>query len=64
MVSGYVLSTEEEPEITCQPGGKWTEAAYSCTKVLCDVPGILQNGFIEGENFEFGSQVILGCNRG
>lgn len=64
MISGYILASEGDPVITCQASGKWTEATYTCTKVQCAYPGELDNGLIEGENYEFGSQIQLRCNRG
>uniref|UniRef100_UPI00358E4E79 sushi, von Willebrand factor type A, EGF and pentraxin domain-containing protein 1-like isoform X2 n=1 Tax=Myxine glutinosa TaxID=7769 RepID=UPI00358E4E79 len=56
---GYRLQGKNK--ITCQPSGQWTSTSPVCGTVMCGAPDPIDNGFVEGSDYTFGSLIIYSC---
>nr|XP_039270425.1 uncharacterized protein LOC120345097 [Styela clava] len=59
---GYTLSGNEN--VTCQSDRTWSPITFLCKKVSCGDPGSPLNGYVEAENFLFGSWAVYRCDKG
>ncbi|KAF6127568.1 sushi, von Willebrand factor type A, EGF and pentraxin domain containing 1 [Phyllostomus discolor] len=47
--------------LTCLERGDWDTDAPSCSAIHCDPPQPIENGFVEGADYSYGSMVIYSC---
>lgn len=47
--------------LTCLERGNWDADAPSCSAIHCDPPQPIENGFVEGADYSYGSMVIYSC---
>ncbi|CAF0950052.1 unnamed protein product [Rotaria sordida] len=59
---GYVGNGTTTSECTFL--GQWTFATLKCTPIDCGSPGILRNGFLSGERFDYPNIIAFFCNDG
>ncbi|XP_032826473.2 sushi, von Willebrand factor type A, EGF and pentraxin domain-containing protein 1-like [Petromyzon marinus] len=56
---GYRL--EGESSVGCVHTGRWSAPFPSCVHITCGPPQPLENGFVEGNEYTFGSLIIYSC---
>ncbi|CAF4216479.1 unnamed protein product [Rotaria socialis] len=61
-LTGYVGTGTTISECTFL--GQWTFSTLKCTPIDCDSPGILRNGFLSGERFDYPNIIAFFCNDG
>ena len=60
--SGYEL--QGNWAITCDETGEWNSEAPHCTRIYCNPPPQIENGFIEGSQYPAGAKIRYHCNEG
>ncbi|CAF4756480.1 unnamed protein product, partial [Rotaria magnacalcarata] len=61
-LTGYVGNGTATSECTFL--GQWTFSTLKCTPIDCGSPGILRNGFLSGERFDYPNMIAFFCNDG
>ncbi|CAF1283345.1 unnamed protein product [Adineta steineri] len=61
-LTGYIGNGTTKSECTFL--GQWTFATLKCTPIDCGSPGILRNGFLSGERFDYPNIIAFFCNDG
>ncbi|CAF1280710.1 unnamed protein product [Adineta steineri] len=61
-LTGYIGNGTTRSECTFL--GQWTFATLKCTPIDCGSPGILRNGFLSGERFDYPNIIAFFCNDG
>ncbi|XP_063750705.1 sushi, von Willebrand factor type A, EGF and pentraxin domain-containing protein 1 isoform X1 [Eleginops maclovinus] len=59
---GFYL--QGEPVLQCQNKGEWSHPLPRCERVSCGAPRPLENGLLQGTDFQAGSSVVYQCNAG
>ncbi|XP_070287020.1 sushi, von Willebrand factor type A, EGF and pentraxin domain-containing protein 1 [Myotis yumanensis] len=47
--------------LTCLETGDWDVDVPSCSAIHCDPPQPIENGFVEGADYSYGSMIIYSC---
>ncbi|UJR30906.1 hypothetical protein I4U23_018416 [Adineta vaga] len=61
-LTGYVGTGTTTSECTFL--GQWTFATLKCTPIDCGSPGVLRDGFLSGERFDYPNIIAFFCNDG
>ena len=61
-ISGYEL--KGHGTLTCMENGLWDKDPPLCEKVLCPVPHSIENGYIIGKTYSYGSLIEYKCHMG
>ena len=59
---GFVLSGE--PEMLCEPSGKWSAPYPVCERIHCPAPPHIEHGTLTGDSFRFEDMVLYECDVG
>ncbi|KAM4706820.1 sushi, von Willebrand factor type A, EGF and pentraxin domain-containing protein 1 [Discoglossus pictus] len=55
---------EGQNVLTCTETGKWDADAPFCKEIICEAPQAIDNGFVEGADYNYGATIIYSCMPG
>lgn len=61
---GYELTEGSSSRRPCLVHGGWSGPEPQCRRVICNYPGYVLNGLVNGTSYAFGDSVVYSCVRG